>query len=275
MEIKDFSEIQRVLGAVSAQTLVLLDVDDTLITPQSNMFRVGSPARHLIDDLKKDRENIPELEKILSIWRSQRQAMLVHRQWPELLTFVREQGALVYALTHINTGQQDLHRVEEWRYRELRSLNIRFSPFFCGYRDNIVLPFGNPAVFYKGCFLTGSHSKGDVLRVILSEYRPKDVIFIDDRLSMVQEIGGVCEEQGLPYQGYIYRGIEQIPGEVSLELMALQKRYLLEHYRWLEDKEALLLLNPECEHQCEENAAEGSQKNTHFDKILDMGIVKC
>lgn len=52
------NEIRTALKNLPENTIIFVDVDDTLITPKSNMFRSDSPYRFLIDDLKKKQTEI-------------------------------------------------------------------------------------------------------------------------------------------------------------------------------------------------------------------------
>jgi hypothetical protein len=84
-------------------------VDDTLITPQSLMFRTqGNPD--FIDNLKKRSTELPNFIDILSNWRLQRKVMLVDDKWPHYIEMAVNNGAPVFGLTKMNTGPFWFHR---------------------------------------------------------------------------------------------------------------------------------------------------------------------
>ncbi len=66
IEAKTVQEVKIYLSALETRAVIFLDVDDTLITPISKVFRAKSPYRTLIDELKKERDQIPYFEKILN-----------------------------------------------------------------------------------------------------------------------------------------------------------------------------------------------------------------
>jgi hypothetical protein len=123
-------EVQEALSKLQADAVIFIDVDDTLITPLSKIFRAKSSYRFLIDDLKKNRENFPNFEMILSHWRLQRKTILVSPQWPELMNVLKKTHP-VYALTKMETGAiGDIPSMENWRYEELKDKGIFFTSSF-------------------------------------------------------------------------------------------------------------------------------------------------
>lgn len=244
----NFNEIKVKLLEGDAKSLTLLDVDDTIITPKSNMFRSNSKFYRLIDDLKKTLKDEPEnLQKILA-WRLNRKLMLVNNNWPELIREKKFNKHNIYALTQMNSGSfGSIKSMQDWRYNELKSMGVTFSEEFCGKNDIEILPeiafkeysgILSSAVFYKGFFMTGGHSKGAVLRYILEEHFPSKIFFVDDREDHVKDVGRVAEEFGIPYFGAVFRAIDLIDSRGSEEVMDLQKKMLLEEVRWIEDDKA-------------------------------------
>ena len=51
-EIYSIKEIPR----LTADSFILIDIDDTIITPKSNLFRHHSKYRNIIDTLKESRK---------------------------------------------------------------------------------------------------------------------------------------------------------------------------------------------------------------------------
>jgi hypothetical protein len=160
-------DVKSHLSDLERQAVIFLDVDDTLITPISKVFRVHSPYRTLIDDLKKDRDQIPYFERILSRWRLQRQVQLVSEDWLCFINDFKAQFPL-YALTKMESGPLgDILSMEEWRYAELSSKGMEFTPTYGGKEKEILL--SSPSMtyegtFYKGIFSTGSFNKSEVVR---------------------------------------------------------------------------------------------------------------
>lgn len=244
----NFNKIKEQLLKGDEKSLTLLDIDDTIITPKSGMFRPHSRHYHLIDNIKANIKEVPNYQEILSVWRLNRKLVLVHNHWP---AFVRERkldGHNIYALTQMRPGKfGSIESMEKWRYEELKSMGVQFVPKFNGLENIEVLPetafkecsgLMSPAIFYKGFFMTGGHSKGAVVRSILEDHFPSKIFFVDDREAHVKDVGRVAQEFGIPYQGFIYRGIDLMDARLSDEVHDFQKQMLLEELRWIEDEEA-------------------------------------
>lgn len=239
--VRDIYEVQDALSILQEGAVIFMDVDDTLITPKSKMFHWASPHRFLIDDLKKDREKIPNFEAILSHWRLQRETMLVSEEWPKLMHLLKQKYS-VYALTKMETGPIGaISSMEQWRYDELTHKGISFTPSFEGtfksvLRDNLLTPY--PITFFHGIFITGSYTKGDVLDIFLETQTPAQIVLIDDREEHLDDVKEACARHGIPFLGIFFKGMELIPGLPDPKVADFQKEHLLAHAVWLEDDTA-------------------------------------
>lgn len=123
---KTSGEVGVFLNTVLNKSIILIDIDDTIITPVSKAFRT-LPHNKMIDEIKKNKENYDNYEAIVSNWRLQRKAMLIDRDWPKLILKLKQESE-VYGLTKMDTGRfGNIESVEDWRYKELKSLGITFS----------------------------------------------------------------------------------------------------------------------------------------------------
>jgi hypothetical protein len=241
IQISSLNEAQEILSKIDSDMLILLDVDDTLITPKSAMFRMdGQPD--FIDQLKKRAAEIPNFIEILSTWRQQRQSILVEEGWPQMIADWQEMGATVYGFTQVTTGSFGIIKsMEEWRLTELHSHGIFFTPQAGGYDAFKILEGTHGyACFYKGIMMTGPFTKRQMLEnfMIALALQPKRIIFFDDRLEQVEAIAAFAKEHKIDFTGIHYQGALEIKGEGSQEIMVYQQKCLVEELRWLEDEEA-------------------------------------
>ena len=234
------SEVEQHLSTLQKGAVIFFDVDDTLITPQSAVFRSSSPFRTIIDYIKQHRDTIPHVEMILSHWRLQRKVRLVSEEWPEFINDLKQRYA-VYALTKLETGTVGaITSMEEWRYEELKQLGITFTPTCSGISDGVLVERKDyPATFTKGIFITGACNKSDVLAAFLKAGRPPQIVLIDDRPEYLVDAIAECNRQSLPFLGILFKGETLIPGEPDPKVAEFQKQYLLEQGEWLEDEEAV------------------------------------
>lgn len=238
-------EIESNLSILPEGAIIFLDVDDTIITPQSTAFRSSSPFRDIIDQIKKQRDKIPHVEMILSHWRLQRKSMLVSEQWPALIKTLKKHYE-VYALTKLETGRVgDIPSMEKWRYEELKAKGVTFTPTCPGVSEGVLIQDAShpyPATFYRGIFITGSFNKSDVISAFVKTKRPPLIVLVDDRLEYLQDANQACNREGLHFIGVLFKGVEHIPGTPDPKVAEFQKQYLLEHAQWLEDEEARKIL---------------------------------
>jgi hypothetical protein len=254
----DINDVTRELAQHGPQDIIFLDVDDTLQTIKARMFSVAkdqnsSEGSRFIDQMKKDRAKIPHFEERISQWRMSRKAQLVDPQWPHLIEGWKKKGISVYGLTQMDTGPSgSMKRIEDWRYNELNTLGIHFTPEYEGVKDRVVFRgqskpsqagLVTPAMFYHGIFMTGAFSKGEIVRFVLEQKKPKRIVLVDDRESHVRDVEKVCQTYGVPFTGIVFRGTECIQrpamsDQLAQKVIEYQKKGIVEG-KWVEDEEAL------------------------------------
>ncbi len=224
-------EVKKKADSLPVGSVIFLDVDDTLITPKSNSFRFTDKNEiHLVDEIKSNKHIYPDYAEIISNWRLSRKIMLVDPNWSEVINKLQK-NYKVFALTRMDTGKfGNIHSMEEWRYKELKSLNIEFS-----HLDGTSSVSIN---YYKGIFMTGDKKKSEVLKAYLPLLQPVHIMFVDDRVDYLEDVADFCSAHNIPFTGVLYRQIEKIPGSIDPKIKLLQKLHLLNNKIWLEDKEA-------------------------------------
>lgn len=236
MECFSIKAVQSRINQLQPGDWFIVDIDDTLITPQAMMFRPTSPFCTFIDDIKKSASQ--DVEKIVSTWRLNRRTMLVEEEWPAILDDLKERGVIVIALTQMDSGTfGDISSMEKWRANELKGLGITFSPFS---KNNVetLIEIDRLATLHQGILFTGSHSKADVLISFIKKYGiPPKILFFDDRLYQVEALEKCCEEMSIPFEGYHYLAAAQLPYDAKKDYGFLQKQKLLDACQWIEDSQ--------------------------------------
>lgn len=232
IKVKTAGEILSHIEDLQKDTVIFIDIDDTVITPASKTFR-KPPYNKLIDDIKKHKDQYKNYAEILSNWRLQRKVMLVDKNWPDELAKMKNRFK-VYGLTKMDSGSLgNIPSMERWRYNELRSLHIEFS------ESNIADSYEAGASFYKGIFMTGHNSKSATISYYLPYLKEmKMLVMIDDRQEHLEDIEKFCTEHSIKFLGILFDGMANLDGEAGSAVAEFQKRYLIEHAEWLEDEEA-------------------------------------
>jgi hypothetical protein len=238
--IASILDVKNVFTHAVATDLILCDIDDCLIAGVAHMF-AKKPQDRFVDQAKMMSEN----EFLVGLWRLSRKVHLTASQWPNLLRAIQKKGASIYALTKMNPGNCGgaIKNVEQWRYDELQSLGIQFSSAF-NEKKIFEIPKKTtvPGIFYKGIFMTGALSKGDVLAYILSIITPSSVIFIDDCSDHVADLAHICKEKEIPFTGMVFQGAQfikraNIPVGWHEKIYRLQEQLFFQG-KWMEDEEA-------------------------------------
>ena len=238
---------------VAPGTLVLLDVDETLVIFSDLMLRGEARAqrREMLKAGSKDRQ---QQLRMWSIAAKEAQVELIEPTVGVLLRRLRQKGALVLGLTCCPI--QSIGVIEDmglWRIRHLQQLGIDFSlglPIDFPIRTRAPLIAGKEpqgqAWYRRGIIFTADREKGLVLHSFLdlTGYRPSKIIFVDDLLPFVKSVEQSARLLGLPFQGFHYRGAKRLRKPIDPRVYDAQKEALIQERRWLSDREAKKRLAP-------------------------------
>lgn len=262
VEADDLDNVLTHLQDLNSQTLVLWDVDETLITPQDQIYHPNSAKlrSELIQQYFFDK-SVEEKYIFLSQMLNTSFYRLVDSRLPSLISDLQAQGIRVMALTAMWTGSLGIIPcMEEWRYNQLKLHNIDFSPIFpehsriewsemmrCWDRskwNSWTVSVGNP-VYHEGILITDGPDKGLVLVSFLNkvEWKPERVIFIDDHLSFLQSVQESMDEMGIDFTGIHFRALEKEMPSIDHDIAHLQFQHIANNGVWLTDEQARLKLS--------------------------------
>jgi FMN phosphatase YigB (HAD superfamily) len=220
IETDRFSDI---LLYAEADTLILCDVDNTLIRPTQ---QVGSvPWRsHIRDKAQKAGFSQEEASDLLDHFWIFVQPLLtiqsVDPETPETLSSLRDKQLPVIGLT--NREPLEI----KYTSKQLSSAGITLNPTVTDKFFDLPLPF--PARYEAGVIHCNENSKADALKLFLKMigYHPKKVIFIDDRMNHVQDVEKAMSELGIEYVGIRFSKADPIveafdPNIADLQWLAL------------------------------------------------------
>ncbi len=181
--------------------VVILDVDDTLITPR---FPVGN----LIDSLKAEIKNQPNsaksilLQNAVNSWRLNRTIKLVNDGWLNAFAKLKERAS-VFGLTKLNLDIVDKDKgltIQQWRYEELKGLGFEFHDLECfdNFKIDDAISDCSDAIHHRGIFFTGRNSKNDVMEEVIKVLnKNRLIVFIDDKRSNVEDFAQFASKHGI------------------------------------------------------------------------------
>lgn len=243
MIIQSLQQVAHLWPTLDCNTLVLLDVDDTLIIPKAGMFRHHSGHHRFIDVMKQHPTDIQRFRAIHARWRAARKTILIDPDWPHIIRrLIDVQKVTVYGFTQVNTGPyEEVPSVEQWRIDELAGKNIHFTPMLAKNSKLRLLENSEGyACFDQGILFTGPFTKSQLLEACLKKLvrKPETIVFFDDLAAHIEAIGVLAQDMNINYHGYQYQGAAHVMGNTDPKIIAYQQQKLLNDMIWLEDDEA-------------------------------------
>lgn len=250
-QIHSFKEAAIVLADADENTLALFDVDATLTVPRSPLRWPANVAAHgtmlsqfCAPIFKKSTK--PE-EYFRSIVMTKEVPLLVEDEIVTIIKDLQARNVPVFALTAIMTGgYHTIPSLPEWRFDRLKAIDIDFrSNRFADVVFDHLRQATHSPLFYKGILCSAEVCKGATTGAFLDhvQWIPNRVIFFDDNLQKILEVGEEMARRNIPFIGYHYHGAKRLVGNIDLEVAAIQLRHLVEHEQWLAEEEALQLLS--------------------------------
>jgi hypothetical protein len=244
--VKSWDELQPVFDNLSPQTLVVLDVDWTLITPSDRILQPYTIPS--IEQLMKQ-----AVEKTQRVWNKQinsklyqqRKAQLLDKNILNCLKKIRGSQSKAVALTALQTGAYgSIASLEDWRCQELQSLGVDFRslcPLKNHHKFHSLAHYDQIPVLQQGILFSAYTPKGEVLASFLDYveskkgWRPHKVIFIDDNASFIASVATSMRQRGIPFQGYHILHSPQILSKQEISIALKQLTYFLQKGKWLSD----------------------------------------
>lgn len=246
IEADDLKEIAGHFQKLDQHSLLLWDVDSTLIIPSDQVLKPGNEDfldelnAHYLSDKSEE-----ELTALVSRIYHRMPFCLVDEQVVDLISNLQKRSIPMLGLTAMRTGSFGIiESMEIWRVNQLRSLRIDFSlvfPQHSGLHWQETTPYNGLPAFKEGIICCDHLPKGIVLTTFLQKinWRPNDVLFIDDNLDFLQSVEGAMEALNIPFTGVHYRAVEKmISPAVDKEMGHRQFQALVNRKIWLSDAEA-------------------------------------
>jgi hypothetical protein len=242
--IHSYKEID--ISHYDKDTLVTLDVDDTLITHHDALaqhFTILPWGLKLVGIY-----NYPSLvkksviEKLSSIFYASGKYHLIEPEIPQFIESIKHQGCTVLGLTAMHTNSWGVIKsMPEWRDKQLKALAITFSNNFANQRlTELPKHRGNYPEIYEGILCANHTSKGDVLKMLLQDHQviPKVIVSFDDQEESLISIAKACKEMKIKCICYHYLGAERLKKKLNTTRALKQISALFKEGRWLSDEEA-------------------------------------
>ncbi len=231
--------IQKIDKLIDEDTIVFVELDDVLVSPQSKMFNYGdNPHRLFFNSLVAlARENSRYLNQ-LATWYQMRKIKLVEEEWQDFINDLKKRKIPVYGFC---TMPIQLQNIEQKRFLELKDLGIRFTNKV---NDKNVMEIAKrenwSSKFYYGIIFTGPFTKAKTLMdfVKITNISPKKIVVFDKNKYDLKLIEKAFYRFRIDFYSIFYWGAKQSKEMPDEKIVKLQQKMLLEQNKWLEDNEA-------------------------------------
>ncbi len=243
-QINSIEEVKHILEKVDSQTLVIFDVDETLIIPTDRIhlpkFFLEGKGR----DLKQEFEKAVG-DRVEHIWSNvllQAKREIIEPHIVTAIKMLQDKNVKVIALTKMQAGPYGkIESLAEYRFAQLERLGLNFHSSFSQNLTFKQFPwrFNAYPTFYNGILLSNEEDKGIVLGALLDElnYKPGTIIFFDDRLENVLSVRDEAITRKISFQGFHYTRADTIANTLDYDIAKFQLDYLVKHEKWLSEDE--------------------------------------
>jgi hypothetical protein len=239
----DLNQQEAILQFVDQDTIVLLEIDDVITIPKARMFAPGSFYRNFIFDLINESYDKPHYKQAAIHWLKKRDVMLTKESWPWLMNQLLSRASSVYGLYNLGLY---FPAIEEMRYQELRNLLIGFSEkiddsdmFFVNRAQD-----GSKAMFYKGIIFTENNSGLYMVQDFFMTIKniPLKLLVISKDVEAMKILAENMSKIYVKFYGLVYKPSYPDLSDLRPDVIALQQQSLIYHNTWLEDEDAIRLL---------------------------------
>jgi len=202
IETDQLNEVKSHLG--ESDTLVLFDIDNTLVSPKGVVGTDQWFSYLLQQKMNEGHEVNKALDIILPFYRTVQNVVSEHLAEPiipDLLNYLRDHAISTLALTARGYGISDrtIEQLEE------AGVPLPFTEFVDKPLDlmfNSLVSYKQGIIFCEG----GRNDKGQVLFSIMDMvgFKPKKIIFVDDKYSNLLSLEKACVERDIPFVGIRY-----------------------------------------------------------------------
>ena len=238
VETKHFSEIN---SYVTPDTLVVSDIDDTIIVPHQMIGSDEWFSHRLKKHSAEGLHPATALEKTVGEAQAVReltQMRLVESRTDKIIQSLQKKGVCVMGLTVQSSA------VAKRTRQHLKSNKIDLTVNSLSKEDQYFPLNGQTMLYSNNILFTTGTSKGEALFTLLDKLKvsPKRIVFIDDKKSNIESVEKWAKERNVEFTGLRYGYSDQHKASFRPEVAEVQFNHsTLTHL--LSDEEALSILS--------------------------------
>lgn len=234
IEVKNFKEIT---NYVQPNTLVLLDIDDTLLIPVQTLGTDVWFLSRLQQHQQKEKDRSLALDRALAEWEAIRHltnVKIVEAGTDALIKDMQEKQVTIMGLTTQGLALATRTIVQ------LKSLSIDLSKTAPSNQDCYFINGPHGVLYRHGVLFTSGTAKGEALIKLLDaiDYHPKKIVFINDKKTHLNDVEKSVELKNIHFIGLRYSYSDERIANYSQKIADIQWTHsTFDHI--LSDEEAL------------------------------------
>jgi hypothetical protein len=236
IQIDHFNEVAKY---IESDTLVILDIDDTLLVP-TQMLGCDPWFIHRLNMYQQKGNYSFALDKALAEWEAVRhitKIKIVEEGTEEIIKELQNNNVMVMGLT-----TQGLALASRTNH-QLRSLGIELDKTAPSKEDHYFIN-GHGVLYRRGILFTAGSPKGKALLKLLESLslQPKHIVFVNDKETHLQDVEESLKAKKMPFTGLRYAFSDESVKNFRQDIAEIQWTHsTFSHI--LSDEEAELLLN--------------------------------
>lgn len=246
----DVSVIENETKNAGEDSLVIFDCDNVLTTVRVGTFEFQNQnfLKSYLHEKSVSKDEFYDKIRLVLI---NENTYIVNQRMVDLVANLSERNIRHMVATSYSVRPlKDVPDPMQWRIDNLHQMGYFFEKSWPDQKEDLALnDFGtdhNP-VFRGGILFCDIFSKGDCVRSFFEYigWAPKKIIFIDDLLRNLSDVGEFCDENKIEYVGIEYLESQRINSHIpfSDNLGKFQMDNLLDKSMWLKDEEAHKILS--------------------------------
>lgn len=252
LTVSDWSYIEEEIEKLDSNSLVLFDVDGTLIVPDDAILQLKGKTlfKRLIAEHLVERDLFRDI-------RLQASHSLTDVRILDIVQRLQQKNIQSIAFTAAPAKINNIQQPGDWRVEELQRHGLDFTYSFLD-RNFLEIPKSVDQsrfpLFKSGVLYSSLHPKGDVLTLflVLMDLKPSKVVLIDDELEHLQSVAASLDKLGIACLAIHYSAVNDFPCAVDPKLARFQVENFVKHNIWLSDKDCQKLFKDwESEKHCE------------------------
>ncbi|MGI4776184.1 MAG: DUF2608 domain-containing protein [Janthinobacterium lividum] len=247
-ETNSLIEFEKAAETADKDSLIIFDVQEVLMIANDQILTpLYREDYKVLRDKLIANHNSRQQEDLFSIILKEYQTIIVDSSLLKTLDILKSKRVKTIALTSGYTGKYGVIKSrEDLRLERLKKIGIDFSDSFPLKRSKIALKLKGASklhspIYKDGIIFTTRLSKGEVLKSFLEriKFKPKKIIFVDNKLKNIKSVESYCEEQGIIFTGFFYNFIRSKPKvPLNRAIAEYQFKILQQNHRWISDQEA-------------------------------------